>query len=120
MNNAISQTTNAIRILIAILFLLIFVSDLRNIYLDPDTYYKVYTGEFLGEGRFNSLFNLVLSHCVTIAIVFTYLLFVFLHLTKLKSWKVLTWILRVIDILISIIIIGYIIPNIVSELFFKN
>jgi len=118
MNKATFYTANTIRVLIGVLFLLIFVSDLYSIFLDPDTYDKVYTGEFLGEGRFKTLYHLILSHCIAIGTVFIYLIFVVLHLTKLNDWKMLTWVLRVIDIIIALVLIGYVIPNIVRDLLY--
>lgn len=67
-------------------------------FLDPIIYDKVYTGEFLGENRYETLYHLILSHCIKIGVSFIYLIFITLHLSKLKDWKILTCILRLFDV----------------------
>jgi len=111
-------TINTIRIIVGILLLLAFVSELHEIFLYPITYERVYTGEFMEKDRFNTLYHLILSNCIYSCIAFIYLLFVLLHLTKLKEWKILTWILRVLDVVL-LVIIGYMLHNVVREILFQ-
>ena len=110
---------NIFRIIVGLFLLLIFLSELHSIFLDPITYERVYTGEFFGEDNFKTLYHLILSNCIYCGVAFIYLIFVILHLTKLKEWKILTWTLRIIDVIIAIVLIIYVIPNIVRELLFQ-
>jgi hypothetical protein len=48
-------TFNIIRIFFALLYIFVCVNDLYEIKKDPETYERVYTGEFLGKYRYNSL-----------------------------------------------------------------
>ena len=98
--------TNSIRILVGLFFLLFFLSELYDIAVNAETYEKVYTGVFLGENRYESLFLLKKTIWIYNFITTIYLLLIILHLTKFKRSKPLTWFLRIIDVFI-IIRIGY-------------
>jgi uncharacterized membrane protein len=97
---------NTARILFATIILLGFFSDIHGIAIDPDTYEKVYTGAFLGEYRYESLFHLKLSLWIDSLLLISYLVLVILHLTKFKQNKFLSWFLRVADLII-VSYIGY-------------
>ncbi|RHJ83932.1 hypothetical protein DW103_06480 [Parabacteroides sp. AM08-6] len=70
-------------------------------------YEKVYTGEFLGEWRFDSLLNLQLFSCFECLMSIIYLVLEFLHLTRLKGNVILVWFLRAIDIFLVIFSVCY-------------
>jgi len=97
---------NIARILFAVILLLSFLSDIHGIAVDPNTYEKVYTGEFLGADRYESLLQLKVSLWRNISICIVYIFLVILHLTKFKQYKIFTWFLRVVDVFV-IIFIGY-------------
>ncbi len=97
---------NAIRLICGIFSLLVMLSDLYGVAVDPLIYERVYTGEFLGENSYQSLFHLKLFRWIQCVLIMVYLSLVILHLTKLKNCKILTWTLRIIDVFI-ILYIGY-------------
>jgi hypothetical protein len=102
----ISWFVNIIRLLFGIFFLLGMLLDLYGIATDPLTYERVYTGAFLGEYRYDSLYDLKLARWRDCFIAMIYLLFVILHMTKFKQNKIFTWILRIMDISLMVFI-GY-------------
>jgi hypothetical protein len=100
--NKVYLIFNAIRIFFALLYICVGISELYEIKNDTETYERVYTGEFLGKYGYNSLDELKTSHYVSISIIIIYVLLVVLHLSKLKKWKILTWVLRIADIVVII------------------
>jgi len=97
---------NIARILFAVILLVGFLSDIYGIAVDSDTYEKVYTGEFLGADRYESLLQLKIFLWRNVFICIIYIFWVILHLTKYKHSKILTWFLRIVDVFI-VTYIGY-------------
>ena len=105
MNKAVFCTVNSIRILISIFFICMFISELFNIAQDPITYERVYTGEFLGKGRYESLSQLKITIIIQIIIVLIYAILTTVHIFILKNKKNIIWILRFMDIALITFII---------------
>ena len=91
---------NFFRIIASALLIVIFIGELYNISMDPITYEKVYTGEFLGKFRFEDLKNLKAIRYSELFLSIVYITFEISHLTILKKSIFLTWILRIVDVLI--------------------
>lgn len=104
MKKTIFYSINFLRILIALILLSGFVSDIIGIASDSETYERVYTGEFLGSNSYKNLFQLQVSLWGSIIAISIYILFVILHITKLKQSKLLSWSLRIFDIIVIVII----------------
>ncbi len=104
MKKYIFYSLNILRILIAIILLAGFLSDIIGIAVDNETYESVYTGEFLGNNAYKSLFTLQVSLWCRVFAIVIYIFFVVLHMTKLSQNKLLTWFLRFIDITLIVII----------------
>ena len=95
---------NIVRLLVAVSFVIVFLSDLHGIIVNPDIYEKVYTGSFLGENRYETLKELKCSLWGNIAISVFYFILVVLHITKMKNSIILTWILGILDIIVVVFI----------------
>lgn len=104
MKKTFFYSLNFLRILISLILLSGFVSDIIGIASDYETYERVYTGEFLGNYSYKNIFQLQVSLWSCIIAILIYILFVVLHITKLKQNKFLSWSLRIFDIIVIIII----------------
>lgn len=102
----ITFIVNSLRIIVGSFLLMACCSDIYGIFADPVTYEHVYTGEFLGERRYDSLLQLKIYLWIQALLFALYVMFVILHLTKLRNSKVLAWTLSVADVVI-LIHIGY-------------
>ena len=89
---------NYIRILIAILYLLIKISDIYGSFIDTETYERVYIGEYFYSIYASiGMYRLLSFTFVVLSAIYIYL--VVLHLNKLKNNQVLLVGLIIIDIL---------------------
>lgn len=94
------------RVTIGVFLLWLFLDELHNIGIDSDTYEKVYTGEFLGEFRYESLNHYKLEIVQIIIFMSIYVLVAFLCFTKIKRMRFFPYIVILIDLCL-IIYIGY-------------
>lgn len=91
---------NAIRLCIVAFLLLGFLHDIHGISVDSDTYEKVYTGEFLGEFRYDSLRQLRATLWCDVSFSIIYIILVIAHLAIYRRNALITWSLLIIDIFI--------------------
>ena len=84
-------------------YLYMVISELYYILKDPLTYERVYTGDFFGEYRFETILSLQIHYWLRFIFSIGYIIFEILHLSVLKKYNVLTWVLRIVDLFI----IGY-------------
>lgn len=97
---------NYLRVIVGLLLLCLFLGELYSVNSEPDIYEKVYTGEFLGDQRYESLASLKFEIIYIIIFATVYLLITFLCFTKIKNTKRFPYILTLADICM-IFFIGY-------------
>ncbi len=89
---------NILRTLFAFLMIVMNISDIIGIGIDPVTYDAVYTGEFMGKFRFESLKDLIQHRWFTTVKAYIYIYTVFLYTTRFHDNKYLKWCLRGVEI----------------------
>lgn len=110
MKKYIYWSVNILRLFCGIIMIFFNFVDIDGIFTDPITYERVYTGEFLGARRYDSLLHLISHLWILLFLAYHYVVFVILHLTKLKSNVILTWLIRIADVII-IIYTGYLVSS---------
>jgi len=80
---------NYIRILIATLYVFTIATDIHNSFLDPETYERVYVGEYF-YSIYASISMFRLLSFIFIVLSAIYICLVILHLNKLKDNKILS------------------------------
>jgi hypothetical protein len=98
MKKYIRNAYNYVRILIAILYAFIMISDIYSSFIDEKTYERVYVGEYFYSMYANiNMYRLLSVIYIILSIIYFYL--VILHLNKLKDNKMLSVGLIITDIL---------------------
>jgi hypothetical protein len=100
LSNWLYYIYNAIRICIVIFLLFGFLSDIHEMTIDPDTYDKVYTGEFLGRFSYDSLWHLKVALWRNVSFALIYVITLIMHLTMYKRSTLIAWLLLIVDIFV--------------------
>ena len=93
------------RILIGMLWASILITDLIGIAQDPTTYEQVYTGEFMGENRFETLHQYKTSIVLQTIFIASYMALALLHCFILRDKRIISWCLVVMDIILLVLIL---------------